>query len=141
MNYLFEWTQAISVNEKNIDMQHKKLLHQVNILLSAVVNNSENEIISEAINFLDSYITDHLMYEEKYMEDNNYPNIEIHKKMHHDFISHYQDFKNKFIAGVSNDKLALEIEQYIGNWWIEHIGKMDKQYALYIEELNKQKTA
>ncbi|MFA5934829.1 MAG: hemerythrin family protein [Candidatus Paceibacterota bacterium] len=133
MNYLFEWTTSISVNEKNIDMQHKRLLHQVNILLSAVVNNSGDEIITEAIDFLDSYINEHLMYEEKYMIENNYPDIEKHVTMHHDFIIHYKDFKNKFIAGVSKDKLALEIEQYIGNWWIEHIGKMDKQYALYIE--------
>lgn len=136
MNYLFEWSPSISVNEKNIDSQHKRLLHQVNILLSAVINNYEEKTILEAINFLDSYITEHLMYEEKYMTENQYPEIENHISMHHDFIKHYKDFKDKFNAGVSNDKLALEIEQYIGNWWIEHIGKMDKQYALFIENKN-----
>ena len=133
MKFLFEWTPKISVGDETIDKQHQKLLGQVNTLLSAVVSGLNDQTTLEAVAFLDTYITDHLLYEEKYMKEHNFPDIENHIKMHRDFIEHYKIFKDNLTKGVSKEILALDIEQYIGNWWIEHIGIADKQYALFIQ--------
>jgi hemerythrin-like metal-binding protein len=132
MKYLFEWTPAISVGDKIIDTQHQKLLGEVNTLLSYIVAERDDQMISDAVAFLDRYISDHLSYEEKYMEEHNYPDIEAHKKLHKDFIEHYKFFHKQLDAGVSRETLATEIEQYIGNWWLDHIGKEDHKYAIYI---------
>lgn len=137
MKYLFEWTPSISVNDSTIDAQHQRLLGQVNTLLSYIVSEKNDAIVIDAVNFLDRYINEHLAYEEKYMKDHNYPGIELHIKYHENFIEHYKDFKNKLLGGVSRETLALEIEQYIGNWWLEHIGHEDHKYAEYIKTHEK----
>ena len=134
MKYLFEWTPEISVGDATIDGQHQRLLGQVNTLLSYVVSEKNDAIVDEAVAFLDEYINNHLAYEEKYMTEHKYPDIENHIKYHKNFIENYKNFKEKLNAGVSRESLALDIEQYIGNWWLQHIGFEDKKYALFIKE-------
>lgn len=142
MEYIFRWTPKISVFNEKIDHQHQQLLGQVNSLLLSIVDMKSDVVVGEAVSFLDKYINEHLAYEEKYMKEHNYPDIKEHIRMHRDFINHYDLFKTKLQSGVSRESLALEVEQYIGKWWIEHIGKADKKYALFIsgipiEEENK----
>jgi len=133
MKYLFEWTPSISVNDIKIDLQHQRLLGQVNTLLSYIVTEKNDEVISDAVSFLDKYINEHFVYEEQYMTEHKYPDIENHTKYHKDFIEHYKSFKEKLLAGVSAESLALEIEQYIGNWWLTHIAVEDHKYAEFIK--------
>lgn len=133
MKYLFEWTPAISVGDAKIDGQHQKLLGQVNTLLSYIVSEKNDAIVIDAVIFLDKYINEHLAYEEQYMAEHKFPDIENHIKYHKDFIEHYKTFKDKLYAGVSRESLALEIEQYIGNWWLTHIAVEDHKYAEFIK--------
>ena len=134
MKYLFEWTPKISVNDTTIDEQHQRLLGQVNTLLSYIVAEKNDAMVIDAVTFLDKYINDHLAYEEKYMLEHKYPDFEKHIKYHQDFIEHYKIFKEKLLAGVPRKDLAFEIEQYIGNWWLAHIGIEDHKYAEYIKQ-------
>ena len=134
MKYLFEWTPEISVGDEKIDGQHQRLLGQVNTLLSYIVSEKNDAIVIDAVSFLDKYISEHLAYEEQYMTEHKYPDIENHIKYHKDFIEHYKTFKERLNAGVSRESLALDIEQYIGNWWLDHIGKEDKKYADFVKE-------
>lgn len=122
----------MSVNEIKIDLQHRQLLNQVNVVLSELVNIIEPESVKKAVDFLSSYTETHLKYEEEYMLANSYPEYEQHKMAHVDFVNHYNEFKKKFEGGANPNELALEIEQYIGNWWLHHIGEVDKKYAEYI---------
>jgi hemerythrin-like metal-binding protein len=133
MKYLFEWTPEISVNNAIIDGQHQRLLGQVNTLISYVVSDKFDAVVTDAVVFLDKYINEHFVYEEQYMMEYKFPEIEAHKILHADFIFHYKKFKERMNAGVSRETLAMEIEQYIGNWWLEHIAKEDKKYADYIK--------
>jgi hemerythrin-like metal-binding protein len=133
MKYLFEWTPAISVYDETIDGQHQRLLGQVNTLLSYIIAEKDPQIVNDAVSFLDQYIKEHFSYEEIYMRENNYPDIDAHMKLHGEFINNYKRFKEKLNAGVSKDSLALEIEQYIGNWWLTHIAVEDHKYADFIK--------
>lgn len=133
MKYLFEWTPEISVDNAKIDEQHQRLLGQVNTLLSYIVAEKNDAIVIDAVTFLDKYINEHLAYEEKYMTEHKYPEIENHIKYHKDFIEHYKAFKDRLYAGVSREILALEIENYIGNWWLTHIAVEDHKYAEFIK--------
>lgn len=134
MDYtFFEWTPDISVGNQVIDEQHKQLLNEVNVLLSSLISDSSDNTIDEAVSFLSEYISTHLAYEEKYMEEHSYPDLIAHKEMHHDFIKHYSEFKNKLEnKTASKTDLIFEIETYIGNWWINHIKIADHKYAVYI---------
>ena len=129
---IFVWKPEMSVNEIKIDFQHRQLLNQVNIVLSELINRIEPAAVKRAVDFLSEYINSHLKYEEEYMLANSYPDLPIHRSAHQDFITHYEEFKNRFEGGANPNELAMEIEQYIGNWWIHHIGEIDKKYAEYI---------
>ena len=133
MKYLFQWTPEISVGDEKIDGQHQRLLGQVNTLLSYIVSEKNDAIVSDAVSFLDKYINEHFAYEEYYMQEHNYPDKENHIKYHKDFAEHYKAFKERLNAGVSRESLALEIEQYIGNWWLTHIAVEDHKYAEFIK--------
>ncbi len=133
MKYLFEWTPSISVGDPIIDAQHQRLLGEVNTLLSYLISEKDDATVANAVKFLDTYIDDHLAYEELYMEEHRYPERENHIKYHKDFIEHYKAFKGRLNGGASREALALEIEQYIGNWWLTHIAVEDHKYAEFIK--------
>lgn len=140
MKYLFEWTPAISVGNEIIDKQHQKLLNELNVLLSNLFADSADTVIDEAVSFLSRYIDEHLMYEEKYMEEHKYPEIDFHKSLHRGFMDQYEVFKKRLAGGAPKKELILEIEEYIGTWWIHHIGVEDKKYAVYIQKHEKNKS-
>ena len=127
----------MSVGDETIDAQHQKLLKEIDVLLSAFITNSSDMKISEAINFLSAYITEHLAYEESYMEKHHYPEIEFHKSLHRNFIDHYELFKKEITNEIPKQELISEIAEYIGKWWLQHILIEDKKYALFIQQKEK----
>jgi len=132
MSYKFEWTKEMSVGEEHIDFQHKRLLEQLNKIIDVLVFDKVDAVVLlETLNFFKEYITDHLAYEEKYMVSLNYPFMGPHVAEHHNFIKYYDEFMEKAQAGVDKALLLVEVEKYIGHWWIEHIGKMDRNYYLF----------
>jgi len=133
MSTIFQWTKSISVGNDTIDAQHQRLLAQVNKIIDAVALGSNSKELQEVIGFFDEYIKEHFSYEEAYMKSINYPDIEEHRKKHYEFIKNYNKFKEEFNQNVDKDKLTMEIEVYIGDWWIDHIGKEDKKYQLFLE--------
>ena len=133
----FEWTEDISVGNEIIDGQHKRLLDQINKILDEIFSGVDHEKVKEAIQFLDKYIQEHFTYEETYMTNINYPHLIEHKNLHHEFIQKYYKFKEDFNTGINKELLMEEVESYIGLWWVNHIGKEDKKYQLYLIDANK----
>jgi hemerythrin len=133
MEYKFNWTIEMSVGEDHIDEQHKKILSQVNKILEAIALGRDYDVVDETISFFDQYIKDHFTYEEEYMREIGFPNIEKHIEKHDNFRNTYKNLKERREHGISNEELILEVETYIGNWWFKHIGQEDKEYYLFIK--------
>ncbi len=135
-----KWDQSISVTEKTIDAQHKKILSQIVILEKAALSKDSLPILRQSIHFLSIYIKDHLAYEENYMEKNKYPKLEEHKKIHEEFIKSYEKFKDEFTMdtskGIGTDALSKEyakkIHKFLGWWWMNHIKVVDHKYCEFI---------
>jgi hemerythrin len=121
------------VGEDHLDNQHKKLLAQVNKVIEAMVFGATSKEVSEAISFFDEYITEHFSDEEDYMRKHNYPNLKEHQEKHQDFIKSYFSFKEKLKSGVEPRELIMDIETFLGQWWITHIGKEDRKYHIFID--------
>jgi hemerythrin len=126
----FEWTEEMSVGESTIDAQHQRLLAQVNKLIDSMVFGTTSAEVTDAISFLEKYIDEHLSYEERYMEKRGFDGIEEHKKQHDNFRKKYVDFKNKLDSGSAPNDTLIEIEEFLGQWWINHIGHEDRKYYL-----------
>ena len=124
----------MSVGEKSIDAQHQRLLTQVNNVIKAITFGIDSDEVASAMDFFDKYINEHFTYEEVYMLKVGYPGLAMHTKIHHQFVENYNNFKKKFDSGVSKEEIILEIERYLGQWWIEHIGQEDKKYYLFAKK-------
>ena len=137
MSIFFEWSPSISVGNQEIDSQHKKLLNQLNKIINIIISGVSHKEVEEAINFFSEYTKEHFAYEEEYMKEINYPDVENHVAKHLDFMQKYLIFKNKFEnKSADNNELIIEIEKYIGEWWLKHIGEEDKKYQLFLENRN-----
>ncbi len=134
MSIYFEWDKNMSVDESHIDSQHKKLLSQLNKIIYVMSFGATSKEVREAIVFFDEYVKEHFAYEENYMTENKYPKLHEHKKRHKNFISNYLSFKTKLKSGADPRELVMEIETYLGQWWIKHIGKEDQEYHNFVEK-------
>jgi hemerythrin-like metal-binding protein len=126
----FDWTEDMSVGESTIDAQHQRLLSQLNKVIDAMVFGEASKEVAEALKFFEQYINEHLAYEEDYMQRRGYRDIDEHKKKHQDFRDKYADFKKKLDAGTTPESVLVEIEGFLGEWWLEHIGHEDRKYYL-----------
>ncbi len=126
----FEWTEEMSVGEANIDSQHQRLLSQLNKVIATMIHGSSSKEVEEALSFFEQYVTTHLDYEEEYMERRGFVDLESHKHTHQEFRNAYTDFKAKLSAGHTPDDVLVGIEEFLGRWWVEHIGQEDHKYFL-----------
>jgi len=46
----------------------------------------------------------------------------------------YNDFENRFNENGYSLEMLQEVETFLGDWWVKHIGQEDKKYADYIRE-------
>jgi len=134
MSNYFKWTTNMSVGEGDIDTQHQRLLSQVNKISDAMVFGATSKEVAEAVDFFDKYIKEHFTYEENYMKKYNFPFLEEHKKEHANFIKSSALFREKLKSGVNPRELTFDLENYLGQWWMKHIGKEDKKYRDFIVE-------
>lgn len=129
----FTWKDQLATGIKEIDDQHKELIHNISNLLLACNNGKGKEEINNIINYLDSYITEHFKAEERYMNNYNYPNIQDHKSEHEKFVKNFILLKDQFYREGPSSFFALQINQNIVNWLIVHVHKTDKKLAQFLK--------
>ncbi|HLC87014.1 MAG TPA: bacteriohemerythrin [Candidatus Nanoarchaeia archaeon] len=138
-----EWAQEMSVGDETIDNQHKRLLSQLNEMKEELSSWGGVDVdpIRRTIDFFEKYAYEHLDYEEEYMKEHNYPGLDKHKKIHDSFRKYFEDFKQKFSTMYTSGSLftgyikalLTEAEEFLADWWINHILKEDHKYAVYIK--------
>ena len=130
MNQLINWQDQYSVKIKEIDNQHSKLVGLINQLHNAMREAKGKEIVGSIINELISYTKYHFTAEEKLMKDNNYPNFLRHKTEHDNLTSKVIEFQTNFNSGKA--PLSMELMQFLKDWLVNHIVKVDKEYSGYL---------
>lgn len=134
----FEWTPELSVGDDELDAQHKRLLHQVNILLEAIFQKESPEVVTDALGFCDEYISEHFTAEEQYLRDHGYPHMEEHVALHDGFRRRYAEMKEKLKIEGASENLLHELENDLARWFIVHIGTEDKKYAAHISAASQE---
>jgi hemerythrin len=130
---LIEWSDQLSVGIQEIDKQHKILVDLINDLHQAMRERKAKEALGSIINGLTEYAIVHFSKEEKYFDEFNYISAGPHKKEHQNFIKKINQFKADFDKGKA--MLSMEIMDFLKDWLIKHIQKIDTSYApLFIEK-------
>lgn len=123
---LLTWDEDLSVGIKTIDNQHIVLVNLINDLFHAMQKGSQRDELKRILSELHKYSKDHFEYEEKLMDDLNYPALEPHRKGHSGFIKKMEEFDMELMAGV--DTLSPEMLKFLSDWIENHIKVVDIQY-------------
>ena len=96
---LITWSEKYSMNIKEIDEQHKKLVEMINELHDAMKQAKSKETSLIIINKLAEYTQYHFSTEEKYMKQFVYSEYVSYKKEHEKFVGQVINYKKEYEAG------------------------------------------
>jgi hemerythrin len=125
-----QWSESISVNNYEIDNQHKYLIQLTNNLILNSNAKVHSEIIGETLTKLYKYIKEHFEDEEALLEKFNYPKLEEHKKEHRKFVLKIVGFCKDVLEGKST--VTEEMISFLVDWLLNHTSVDDQDYKSYI---------
>ncbi len=127
---LFAWSEKYSVNIRQIDDQHKKLIGMVVQLRDAMRQGKGKQVLGEVLGNLIQYTKTHFADEERLMRVNGYPEYEAHKAKHESMTGKvaqvYRDYQDGKVT------VSLEVMNFLEDWLDKHIMGTDKQYAPFL---------
>lgn len=129
---IYQWTPAISVNNPDIDSQHKRLFDLINNLHDAMIAGKGKDVLAATLAELLDYTKTHFSYEEKYIQSKQYVGFAAHKLQHDQFTKKVADWQKDFQAGKMN--LTIEVSQYLKDWLVNHIEVIDKKTFAAIQK-------
>ncbi len=115
-----------------IDDGHRKLIDIINKATDAKEQSYNPEETKELIGEMLEYSDKHFSTEEAYMVKFKFPEYQLHRNEHLDFIDKTLMCYNKLIKG--NYQIVNELLEYLERWLVNHIQGTDRQY---IECFNK----
>lgn len=130
---MFEWTERWSVGVDTIDAQHRELFATINMLLREEGMASPQDLAG-VLDFLEDYVNSHFGLEEIYMRRLSYPGFPSHKGEHVAFINDFYDLRDEYDASGATPELADKIGRFMGDWLVNHIGKVDKALGAFLQE-------
>lgn len=110
-----------------LDEQHAHLIELISRCSTLIKSNRKREEIIPMIDQLFTYAKEHFALEEKYMDQVNYSETEIHKKEHRKFINIVKEFDEQYRAG--EDVNLKDIMIFLMDWVINHILRTDQKYT------------
>lgn len=80
------WNRRYELGVELIDKQHKQLFATINKLLTLGEDEEKREwVCQEGVKYLKNHVVEHFRDEEAYMQSIDYPEFEVHKRLHEDF--------------------------------------------------------
>jgi len=128
-----EWTEDLATGVKEIDDQHKELFNRINKLFFACSEGRGREEIIKTLEFLSDYVISHFGAEERFMTAYHYNGYAHHKSQHETFIRELSSLKNKLEINGPTVDLVIYVNQFLTEWLINHIRKMDRALADFLK--------
>lgn len=125
----FFWSDQLSVNNPEIDGQHKKIVDFINQLARAYQEKNSDEIKNTLLELLE-FTTMHFTHEERAFVGTKYPLKEKHLEQHKNILDQLGDFKEKFEAGEA--AVDEDFLKFLKEWLQVHIMISDNTYKDFI---------
>ncbi|MFP5222567.1 MAG: bacteriohemerythrin [Acidobacteriota bacterium] len=127
-----QWSDTLSVNIQEIDLQHRQLIELVAELEKALADGVDKEIMGRVIRELNTYVREHFSTEERWMARYEFPGLKAHAAQHEQFVETLLHFELDYLA--DRKELSSELLAFLMNWLKEHILGFDQHYARYFQE-------
>ena len=133
---LIVWDESYSVKIDEIDQQHKKLVHIINLLHEVVNGKTEQTDPEDILDDLIEYIAIHFRTEEKYLEKLDEEDQVNHLKQHEKFMKQILDFYSDYRKGKIS--LNAEMMEFLNGWLNNHIKGSDRDYMEQVPDSRPQ---
>jgi hemerythrin-like metal-binding protein len=130
----FQWRDAFTVEVPVFDEEHKNILKHINDLNRARHSNAERSEITSILGSLVQTTVDHFAHEEKVFAEFGYEGDKEQKEEHTGLLKDVTEFIDSYRSGER--EVDEDFMKFLKNWLIEHILKMDRQYASFFSNKN-----
>ena len=125
------WTSRYETAVAEIDNQHKKLVELINRLFDSISANDKQVILNQIFTELVNYTVYHFKFEEDLMQKHGYVDFKKHKEAHSLFVEKVNFYASKL--SVSDNKMLLELINFLREWLLNHILLADKEMVRTIK--------
>ena len=129
---LIKWKKEFSVDIKQLDNQHKKIIKILNQILALHQNGKNEKEIEDILSNLTEYIKEHFRTEEELMLEHHYPGYDKQKQEHNQFIDRLFGFHKEYLK--SRRLTTINLFNFVWDWFSQHILNLDKQYGPFLKE-------
>lgn len=129
------WSESYSVNNADIDAQHKEWIAIYNRLDNILLIGSGDAVsraATDALQAMQEYASYHFRQEEQYLREINYPDLVTHKRLHTDFDDQIYGYNRKIRSGEF--VLNTEVISIIKTWLLHHILHEDQKYCAFVAQ-------
>jgi hemerythrin len=127
------WTSNLNTGIETIDKQHRMIVEYINQLDDAKSAGGKPALVAKVIDGLVGYTVSHFNYEERLLEEANYPFLKAHKNVHTIFIKRLNDYQERFKLG---EDIAEELHMMMFSWLFGHIKHDDMDYVSTVGNLS-----
>jgi hemerythrin len=127
---LLEWKRELQLGVEPFDSHHEHLFTLMNQTYDLVSSNALPAEYCHIIQELQNYAVYHFSAEEQWMQAQNYPLLMTHIQQHKQFLQEVNRFEKEF-AKV-NPMVAIGMLTFIKEWLLNHIYKVDADYAAFL---------
>ena len=115
-----------------IDEQHEQLIQQINDTHDALEAGMDGSEFISIVNKLMDYCVYHFSEEEALMRQYCYPAYQSHKAEHNTSTEEFFNFDTSEV--LRNPESARKLLDFLHQWLLNHIDKVDRSLALYLKE-------
>jgi hemerythrin len=121
-----EWREAMSLNNKEVDNDHRYRIRLVNAVEDSLNSPNKRETVTVALDLLRDYANTHFKREESLMEKVGYPGLAEHKNHHQALLKKLSELEEKIPAkaesgSFENEALPEDLPELLRDWLIGHI--------------------
>jgi hemerythrin len=120
-----EWNDSFSIDINVIDQHHRKLIDLLNKSYILIMQEAGQDELSHLLDELIEYAQYHFAAEEEMMRQHQYLYLDQHVIWHFSFINRVLSFRKEM--DDSKGGLSIEIFDFIRNWLLDHILKIDAE--------------
>lgn len=126
------WNDSLSVGDAIIDSQHRTILELINRLIDNRKETVASPLISDVLQAITTYATEHFRYEENFLEKLDYPEIAKQREEHKQFKLKVAELYDATYLEVAEIPEVLLI--FLKEWWLNHILVEDMAYSKFISK-------
>ena len=136
-----DWSDVLSVGINEMDDEHKELFRRINALLVALLQNSPMPEVLRLFDSVGDYAQEHFRDEEALQQKYQYPRMSGHKELHAQFLQELGKIRSRLTTEGFHTGVLIHIQDKVVQWLLEHIGRVDKDYGLFIQNLSDSKAS